>query len=270
MTIIIARSYYQGIPGAAGADGLPGIPGSSSSFVTSAPATIPASGGVTVVLSSGILGDGQFVDVVVNGINGVLSRAGLTYPFTRSTAGSTLAIPSGSVFVAISSAIGITAGSTGLTSTGPTVGLMPTGGDVDLTSRKIFDQELTNPNGLILMPDGSLVAPVGIMAADAAGAAFSNAPAQDVTSLSNNLFSQARIALDPNGQYARGFEQSQSRQAAQQFNQDQKIANEVAKRNFMVDQYRQAQQIGGNAINSYLEQQARSRDGMRSALLTRY
>lgn len=108
------------------------------------------------------------------------------------------------------------------------------------------------------------------MAADAAGAAFSNAPAQDVTSLSNNLFSQARIALDPNGQYARGFEQSQSRQAAQQFNQDQKIANEVAKRNFMVDQYRQAQQIGGNAINSYLEQQARSRDGMRSALLTRY
>lgn len=108
------------------------------------------------------------------------------------------------------------------------------------------------------------------MAADAAGAAFANTAAQDVMQLSDNLYARTRMALDPNGQYARGFEQASARQNAQQFNQDQKIANEVAKRNFMVDQYRQAQEIGGGAINSYLAQQAQSRAGMRDALLTRY
>jgi hypothetical protein len=60
--------------------------------------TIPASGGVTVVVGpADAFADGQAESVVLHGINGILSRSTEVYTFTRSETGTPKTIPAGSL-----------------------------------------------------------------------------------------------------------------------------------------------------------------------------
>jgi len=99
-------------------------------------------------------------------------------------------------------------------------------------------------------------------AADAAGAAFVNTPGMDTMAFGEDILSRARRNLDPNGAYSRGFEQSNARQAQQQFNVNKKMEDEKLKRSYVVDSYKQAARIGENAIDAYIGQQAQMRNQM--------
>jgi hypothetical protein len=90
--ITVARAYTQGIPGSTQPAGL------YSSFSIASGLTIPASGGVTVVMSdTGYLSDGRSLPVIIQGIQGTLARAGSTYTFTRFSSGSSSSVASGVV-----------------------------------------------------------------------------------------------------------------------------------------------------------------------------
>lgn len=167
--IRITRAYSQGLPGPAGAAGANGLDGAAASFVLAAGITIPTSGAVTVTLSAGTLGDGQFLDVIINGILGQLSRTGSVYSFTRATSGTATAIPIGSSLIAAATAIALEADSVGLTVAGSAIGLKPTGADIDLSGRRLYDAELKDGTGVIVRSGAESVEASGLLAADAAG-----------------------------------------------------------------------------------------------------
>jgi hypothetical protein len=115
------------------------------------------------------LGDGQFLDVIINGILGRLARSGSVYTFTRSASGTATVVTAGSSLVAAATSIALESGSVGLSVTGSAIGLKPTGSDIDLSGRRIYDAELQNGMGLIVNPDGSSMAASGLLAIDASG-----------------------------------------------------------------------------------------------------
>jgi hypothetical protein len=162
--VVVARSYVQGISGPSGASG---------AYTLGAGVTIPASGGVTVTLSAGVLADSQSVTVQVNGIIGSLSRSGSTYTFTRTASGSTSAVPTGGVLVATVAQVGLESESVGLTTSAGAVGLKPTGLDIDLSGRKVFDAEVRDGKySVVVYPDGTREYPDGLVVRDSNGKAL--------------------------------------------------------------------------------------------------
>jgi lysophospholipase L1-like esterase len=96
LTIIITKSYYQGLPGRVGDPGVSGSIKFLSGF------TIPASGSVAVPAAADSLGNGQEVLVALGGISGNLKRLGATYTFTRTSAGSPINVASDEIAYSIS------------------------------------------------------------------------------------------------------------------------------------------------------------------------
>jgi len=161
---VVARSYIQGITGPSGASG---------AYTLAAGVTIPASGGVIVTLSGGSLADGQSATVQVNGIIGTLSRSGSTYTFTRAASGSASVVPTGGVLVATVAEVGLEAGSVGLTASLGAIGLKPTGADIDLSGRKVFDAEVRDGQySVVVHTDGTREYPDGFAVRDSNGKAL--------------------------------------------------------------------------------------------------
>jgi hypothetical protein len=82
--------------------------------------------------------------VTIQGIPGTLSRAGSVYTFTRTTGGSATAVATGFIFFTTAVTFGLQAGSQGLSVSGSDIGLLPTGSDIDLAGREIYDLSVRN------------------------------------------------------------------------------------------------------------------------------
>jgi hypothetical protein len=91
--------------------------------------------------------------------------------------------------------------------------------------------------------------------ADLRAAQQVNMPAQNALEMERRMLEQHSNGglFDPNGQYQQAMEQRGVRQAVQAANMDNRQANEALKRGYVMNTYRNAQDMGMRAIDTYLQ-----------------
>jgi hypothetical protein len=82
-----------------------------------------------------------------------------------------------------------------------------------------------------------------------------NMPAQNALEMERRVLEQNSNGglFDPNGQYQQAMEQRGARQAVQAANMDNRQANEALKRGYVMNTYKNAQNMGMRAIDAYLQ-----------------